>query len=150
MRCPDSAGIFIPVNKMVVPWARFINPLYYSQCLIAQIVFLPGTVYSSEGSSSNALTICGGAVVTRDEALAALGLVTPPGICALVLIGMLAVARLGALLLLQRKMRRELLVQQEAAPRAAHKRTANGERATTADSDIIIGSENAPSSHDAV
>ena len=82
------------------------NPLYYATSLIAQLVFLQGTEYASP--------VPGGPPVPRDEVLATLGIGTPAsGWCALILVAFASVARCGALLLLQWRLRRDL--QQSAA-----------------------------------
>lgn len=133
--CFLFTGIFIPARQMVVPWARFVNPLYYSQCLLARTVFLPGTAYSPGPG--------GGPPVTRDEALDELGMVTPPGICALVMLGVAVAARLGALVLLQRQMRSQLLVQQADVParpaRAARHRRGGADTAPAAGEKVAGG-----------
>lgn len=89
------------------------NPLYYATSLIAQLVFLQGTEYASP--------VPGGPPVPRDEVLATLGIGTPAsGWCALILVAFASVARCGALLLLQWRLRRDL--QQSAAAGPARRR----------------------------
>mmetsp|Transcript_20979 Transcript_20979/g.59849 ORF Transcript_20979/g.59849 Transcript_20979/m.59849 type:complete len:252 (-) Transcript_20979:143-898(-) len=104
--CFLFTGIFVPPSQMPLPELRFANPLYYATSLIAQLVFLQGTEYASP--------VPGGPPVPRDEVLATLGIGTPAsGWCALILVAFASVARCGALLLLQWRLRRDL--QQSAA-----------------------------------
>uniref|UniRef100_A0A7S0Q580 ABC transporter domain-containing protein n=1 Tax=Coccolithus braarudii TaxID=221442 RepID=A0A7S0Q580_9EUKA len=101
--CFLFSGVFAPLDKIALPWIGYLNPLFYATCFVAQSVFLQGTSYEQDDASKPPKT--------RDEVLNDANLYTPAGVCAAVLLGVAVLVRLLAFLLLQRKMRRVLLVQ---------------------------------------
>uniref|UniRef100_A0A7S0J5Y4 ABC transporter domain-containing protein n=1 Tax=Calcidiscus leptoporus TaxID=127549 RepID=A0A7S0J5Y4_9EUKA len=98
-------GVFVPLEDVAVPWIAYVNPLYYAICFVTQAVFLQGSEYTQDES--------GGPPKSRDDVLDDFSLDTPLYVCVLVLLAVGLLTRLTALLLLQRKMRRELLVLQQ-------------------------------------
>jgi len=98
-------GVFVPLEDVAIPWLAYANPLYYAICFVTNAVFLQGTEYQQDDP--------GEPPKSRDAVLDDYSLTTPMYACALVLLLVGLLARLSALLLLQRKMRRVLLVLQQ-------------------------------------
>ncbi len=114
--CFLYAGVFQPLDQTAASELAYINPLYYSECLINRITFLDGREYIPIGfNSTSGLP----PMITRGEALDRYSLVTPAWASALVLVGLLIGSRVLAFVVLHRKFGKVLLTSQSAGATAS-------------------------------
>ena len=102
-------GLFKPLDETPLPWLKFANPVCYTITLMIRLLFQPGRTYAADG---------GGPRLTHDDALemypTALPEVSSP-LCVVVLIAVALATRVGACLVLARRMHRVLHTQLSAA-----------------------------------
>ena len=95
-------GLFVPLDETPLGVLALVNPLYYAIALVSHIVYVGGQGYAPDPANPAA------AATTAAQALDKLSIAVPPARSVGVLLGVLALCRLGALLMLRRKMRRAL------------------------------------------
>jgi len=105
------SGVFQPLSETVAPDLAFINPIYYTECLLTHISFLEGQDYTPIGYDA---VLQQPAFITRKQALDRYSLVTPGWASALVLLGLLVTFRTLAFWVLRRKLHKVLLTHQSA------------------------------------
>ena len=111
-------SLFVPVDQTPLPWACYINPLYYLTIVAMSLTFDPSRTYSAPNGSLT-YDVPAGSDITKEDILREFAFTLEPWLASLILVVAVLVFRFATFALLRRKLAAALHVQQVDSPAAS-------------------------------
>ena len=108
-------SLFVPVDQTPLPWACYLNPLYYITIVAMSLTFDASRTYAAPNGSLT-YDVPAGTDITKEDILRQFAFSLEPWLATLVLVATVLVFRFGTFALLRRKLAAALHVQQVDGP----------------------------------
>ena len=110
-------SLFVPVDQTPLPWACYINPLYYITIVAMSLTFDASRTYAAPNGSLT-YAVPPGSEITKEDILRQFAFTLEPWLALLILLVTVVVFRFATFALLRRKLLAALHVQQVDGPAA--------------------------------